>query len=50
MVIGDKDVKPCRQGLRGGTRKLFWEGHIGRESPKASRGKTGEGFTPSPAD
>jgi len=31
----------------GGSRKLFWEGHIGLESSKASWGKgLGRGFTP----
>jgi len=29
----------CYIFCRGGSRKLFWEGHIGLESPKASSGK-----------
>ena len=27
--------------LRGGSRKLFWEGHIGLESPKGERSEAG---------
>jgi len=43
--------------VRGGSRKLFWEGHIGLESPKTTKrdaeGVEGvmsmQGFAPSPA-